>query len=257
MTRNHQRAARTGSALQRLVVLLAAVLAALGVVAMSAAQSGSSQDKGRRLAGPFCVGKNNAGKNAGVVRSIAVTQRCRSYELRKLGIAVPDKDGDVVGVAAGVAGTTGATGPQGPKGDTGATGATGAQGQKGDTGATDATGAQGPKGDTGATGATGPQGAKGEDGAAGATGAKGDTGATGPAGPQGPKGDTGASGPQGPRGATGPQGPAGPAGTNGLGNGTIQVCVSNGGSLQMDVNGKPCDNEGHQPITLVVVNQAP
>jgi hypothetical protein len=63
-------------------------------------------------------------------------------------------------------------------------------------------------------------------------------------------------------GATGPQGPAGKDGTNGtngkdgagLGNGTIQVCVSNGGSLQMDVNGQPCDNQGHTPITLVVVN---
>ena len=188
-------------------MLLAALLAALGVVAISAAQNSRAfnHDKGRRLAGPFCVGKPNAGKNAGVVRSIAKTQKCRSYELRKYGIAVPDDD-----TTAAATGITGANGPAGP---------------------------QGPKGDTGATGAAGP------------AGAKGDTGATGAAGPQGPKGDSG---------ATGPQGPAGPAGANGLGNGTIQVCVSSGGTLQLDVNGAPCDNQGHQPITLVVVNnQAP
>ncbi len=207
------RGARKGSALQKVVVLMAAVLAALGVVAISAAQSshGLNKDKGRRLSGPFCVGKNNAGKNAGVVRSIAATQKCRSYEIRKFGVAVTDDDGGVVGVAAGVAGGTGATGPQGAKGDRGATGAAGSQG------------------------------------------AKGDTGATGAAGPQGPKGDTGATGAPGQQGATGPQGPVGPAGTNGPGNGTIKVCVSNGGTLQMDVNGQPCDNQGHQPITLVVV----
>ena len=196
--------ARKGSALQKVIVLVAASLAALGVVAISAAQTtrGVNHDKGRRLSGPFCVGKPNAGKNAGVVRSIAKTQKCRSYELRKYGVAVPDDDN--TGVAAGLAG---ATGPAGAKGD---------------------------------TGAAGPQGAKGDTGATGPAGAKGDTGATGA---PGPKGDTG---------ATGPRGPAGPAGAAGLGNGTIQVCVSGGGTLQMDVNGQPCDNQGHQPITLVV-----
>jgi Collagen triple helix repeat (20 copies) len=248
---------------QKVIVLAAAVMAALGVVAISAAQSHVAQDKGRRLSGPFCVGKPNAGKNAGVVRSIAKTQKCRSYELRKYGVAIADNDDSPVGVAAGV---SGATGPQGPKGATGATGPAGSQGPKGDTGAT---GAQGPKGDTGATGPAGPKGeagTAGETGPAGPQGPKGDTGATGaagpagPSGPAGPKGDAGATGaagpagPQGPKGDTGPAGPQGPAGTDGLGNGTIEVCVSNGGTLQLDVHGKPCDNEGHQPITLVVVN---
>ena len=111
---------------QKVIVLGAAMLAALGVVAISAAQSHVINDKGRRLAGPFCVGKNNAGKNAGVVRSIAKTQKCRSYEIRKYGIAVPDND--ATGTAAGIAGATGPAGPQGAKGDTGATGPAGPQG---------------------------------------------------------------------------------------------------------------------------------
>jgi hypothetical protein len=66
----------------------------------------------------------------------------------------------------------------------------------------------------------------------------------------GAKGDTGAVGPQGP---AGPPGKDGKDGHDGLGNGIIFACVSSGGSLQLDVNGKPCDNEGHQPIKLVVV----
>src|SRR6185437_13841127 len=121
-----------GSAAQKLIVLASAGMAALCVVAISSAQSShvSNKDKGRRLSGPFCVGKHNAGKNAGVVRSIAATQKCRSYEIRKFGIAVPDADDNVVGVATGVSSTPG------PKGDTGAAGATGAAGP------------QGPKGDT-------------------------------------------------------------------------------------------------------------
>jgi hypothetical protein len=226
-------------------VLVAASLAALGVVAISAAENNRSanKDQGRRLAGPFCVGKHNAGKNAGVVRSIAVTQKCRSYEIRKYGIALP-----VTAVATGIAGATGpkgdtgatgSAGPAGAKGDTGATGSAGPAGAKGDTGAAGATGDVGPagaKGDTGAAGATGsagPAGAKGDTGAAGATGdvgpagpagPKGDTGATGaagavgPAGPAGPKGDTGAAGPAGAKGdagATGAVGPAGPKGDTG------------------------------------------
>ncbi len=60
-------------------------------------------------------------------------------------------------------------------------------------------------------------------------------GIQGPAGPQGSKGDTGA------------------AGKDGLGNAVIFACVSSGGSLQLDVNGKPCDNQGHMPLKLVVI----
>ena len=222
-----------------MIVLVAAAVAALGVVAISSAQSNSGADKGRRLAGPFCVGKTNAGKNAGVVRSIAVTQKCRGYEIRKMGLAVPDNDSAAVGVAAGVTGEAGSTGPQGPKGDAGAAGAQGPKGDggaqglpgsagpsgpKGDSGAKGDTGAQGPQGDrgeqgpsglAGATGAVGPAGPAGADGAVGPQGPKGDAGAAGSAGPAGPKGDTGAAGPKGDAGATGPQGPAGPAGPQG------------------------------------------
>jgi hypothetical protein len=142
--------------------------------------------RGRRLAGPFCVGKRNlrplgSGQNslrsilrAGVVRSVAVGQPCRPWEIRKFGLAIPDIDNLPPGPA----------GPQGPKGD---------------------------KGDTGATGATGAKGADGKNGTNGKDG------------------------------------------KDGLGNAIIFACVSNGGSLQLDVNGQPCDNEGHQPLKLVVV----
>lgn len=72
-------------------------------------------------------------------------------------------------------------------------------------------------------------------------------------GKRGLPGTPGATGPQGPAGPAGPQGPPGQNGT-GLGNGVIYACVSQGGSLQLDVNGQPCDNKGHMPIELVVVN---
>lgn len=71
-----------------------------------------------------------------------------------------------------------------------------------------------------------------------------------PAGPQGPKGEKGDAGAVGP---AGPAGPAGPVGAPGLGNGVIYACVSNGGTLQIDANGQPCDNQGHMPLKLVVV----
>jgi len=119
-----------------------------------------------------------------------------------------------------------------------------------------------PAGPRGPRGARGPAGPAGTTGPAGATGTPGPQGPAGPAGPAGPKGDTGAPGPAGPAGpqgdrglpgAPGPQGPQGAPGTAGLGNGVIYACVSHGGSLQLDVDGQPCDNAGHQPIKLVVV----
>jgi len=72
-------------------------------------------------------------------------------------------------------------------------------------------------------------------------------------GKNGTNGTNGATGPMGPAGPVGPQGPAGQNGSS-LGNGIIYACVSNGGSLQLDVNGKPCDNAGHMPLKLVVQN---
>lgn len=112
--------------------------------------------------------------------------------------------------------------------------------------------ARGPAGLAGATGAAGAQGAT---GAVGTAGAKGDAGATGAQGVQGLPGEAGAQGVSGPTGATGPIGPAGKDGS-GLGNATLKVCVSNGGTLQLDVNGQPCDNQGHQPITIVIVSNS-
>jgi Collagen triple helix repeat (20 copies) len=184
--------------LKKLNIVGLALVAMLIMVGVAFSASG---DQGRRLSGPFCIGKPNAGVNAGVVRSIAATQKCRSYEIRKFGVAVPHPER-----AAGAApapGPAGATGPAGAKGDTGAVGAKGATGEQGAPGkdGKDGTngvdGAVGPKGDTGATGETGAQGIqgeKGDTGAQGAPGAKGDTGATGATGATGPKGDKGDAG---------------------------------------------------------------
>ncbi len=111
-------------------LLLIVVLAMLGAsVAM-----GASSDQGRRLAGPFCVSVHT-----GVVRAIAVTQKCKVGELRKVGVAIPITNG-TKGPAgpAGLQGAKGDTGPAGPgreqRRDTGATGATGAAGAAGENG---------------------------------------------------------------------------------------------------------------------------
>lgn len=103
-------------------------------------------------------------------------------------------------------------------------------------------GKRGRNGHAGARGAQGPQGAQ---GAPGAVGPRGDTG---------PPGRQGNVGPQGDPGPAGPEGPQGPPGADGLGNGVLDVCVSQGGALQLGVHGQPCDNEGHLPIQVVIVN---
>lgn len=210
--------------------LIGAVLVAVLIPAI--AGGATSRDHGRRLAGPFCIGKPSLAPvtatttfgqkvtvpRAGQVRSVAIGQTCRADENRRLGVAVPDPDEGT--------GKPGARGPAGPPGPAGAAGAKGEQG------------VQGP---VGPDGKTGPQGTPGAQGPAG------------PAGPAGPPGPTGAKGDKGDTGAPGPQGPAGPAGSGGIGDAVIYACVSNGGSLQLDVNGQPCDNAGHQPLKLVVV----
>jgi hypothetical protein len=164
------------------------IIATIIALILATTALAGSTDQGRRLAGPFCVGKANLlpfntpqgwVSRAGVVRSVARTQECNSWENRKFGVAVPDND------------------PVSPTIDYRAP----RDGQDG---------AKGDKGDTGVTGATGP---------------------AGPAGPAGADGKDG---------------------TNGLGNATLQVCVSNGGTLQADVNGQPCDNGGHTTYTLVI-----
>jgi hypothetical protein len=92
-------------------VLLAAIMAVVVVGSVSAATS----DQGRRLAGPFCIGKRflqpvQRGQQtispqarlsilrAGVVRSVSKNEKCRPWENRKDGVAVngpagPGKDG--------------------------------------------------------------------------------------------------------------------------------------------------------------------
>ena len=149
------------------VLVLMSVLTVLIVVGISAA---ASNDQGRRLAGPFCVGKANLsnlegsrasglrrGKTtqrfgilrAGVVRSVSVKQPCRPWEIRKFGLALPK--------VPGVPGPQGERGPAGPAGPAG-----------------------------GGGGSVGPQGPPGPAGPAG-----------GPAGPPGPKGDKGDKGDRG------------------------------------------------------------
>src|ERR1700747_1687805 len=156
------------------------ILVGLAVVLACATTAGAA-DHGRRLAGPFCIGKPSLAPvkattvfghavtvpRAGQVRSVAVGQQCRADENRRFGVAVPDPDNN----GAGKAGPPGPAGPAGPKGDQGG---------------------QGPGGEKGPPAPPAPP------GPAGATGQKGDTGAKGDAGP------------------AGPPGPAGPAGSGGL-----------------------------------------
>lgn len=247
---------------------IGAVVLALVIVATA---TGASKDQGKRLSPPVCIAQFKGASNVhwngqklglawdGVMRSVGVNTKCRSYERRGFGVAV--KGGVVVGAkgatgSAGATGATGAAGPQGPKGDTGATGAAGKDGTNG---------LDGKDGESititsivreeHTTTVTFSDGSTltlydGQDGAPGADGAP---GPAGPAGPQGEKGDTGEAGPAGPAGPQGPAGADGKDGADGLGNGVIYACVSQGGSLQLDVNGQPCDNHGHLPIKLVVV----
>ena len=222
--------------MRKLIVLaFAALLTSVGVA------GAQSNDQGRRLAGPFCIGKTTVSplrlKNiygqtvtvprAGIVRSIGISQKCNANENRRFGVPVTGGGG-----AKGDSGPIGPRGPQGAsgaagaKGDTGAKGGGGAKGEagaKGDTGATGAQGATGADGAPGQQGEVGPAGAKGDpcsrrpgcyrcDGAAGP---KGDTGANGAQGPAGAKGDTGATGAQGAKGADGAAGAKGDTGATG------------------------------------------
>src|SRR3954470_11034298 len=123
-----------------IVLVLAALLTTVGVA------GATSKDQGRRLAGPFCIGKTSVSplkvKNvfgqtvtvprAGIVRSIGIGMKCNANENRRFG--VPVKGGAGPAGEAGPIGPQGAAGPAGAKGDTGSAGATGQAG------------AQGPKG---------------------------------------------------------------------------------------------------------------
>ena len=194
-------------------------IAVASVVLLGTTAFGASSDQGRRLAGPFCVGKRDV-KNlegnrlgtvrpgrttrafgilrAGVVRSVAVNQACRPWENRKFGLALPQN--------AGQRGPQGERGPAGPPGPAGGGG-----------------------GGTGATGPAGPQ---------------------GPPGPPGPAG--GATGPPGPQGIPGPQGAPGRDGS-GLGDRIRTLCISNGNNVKWGgENGELCD-PGHDMIVKIVV----
>jgi len=209
--------------------LLGLFALALVLVSVTTAATG---DQGRRLAGPFCVGKpglapigikNEAGNfitqsRAGVVRSVSATEKCQGDEIRKLGLAVPyPKLG---------------SGPVGPAGKDGLNGARGAAGATGATGVAGATGSAGVTGPTGEAGATGADGQDGHDGVPGADGTPGH------------KGDTGEQGPVGPAGADGEDG------SDGLGDGTLEICLAGNGGI----NQAPC--HGNQRSVRVVIVSA-
>lgn len=202
---------------------------ALVALVLAGVAGAASRDHGRRLTPPVCIAQFKGASHVvwdgqrlgkvwdGVERSVSHGQKCRPYERSGLGVAVPDKDD-----GAGKPGAPGKNGKDGIPGQsvtlTSANGCVTIHAANGD--------------------GTVCNGANGKDGVS----IKGDKGDTGPA-----------STIPGPAGPQGPPGPAGKDGTGGLGNGVIYACVSHGGSLQLDVNGQPCDNAGHLPIKLVVV----
>jgi len=164
--------------LSKCKIIVAAAIMLVALISIGSISAASS-DQGRRLTGPFCVGKTNAGDNAGVVRSIAKTQACRSYEIRRFGLAVPHPE--FPGVGSKVPGPQGGAGPAGTDGKDGIDGKNGVNGnvhvEQLENGCVKFTGSDeseatlcptegvaGPKGDKGDTGATGGVGPKGDPG---------------------------------------------------------------------------------------------
>lgn len=162
-----------------ILMMAVTALVTISVVATPASANKQAQeDKGKRVTPPVCMGKQTLAPvkgttifgqsvtvpRAGVMRSVAKTEPCRSDEVRGLGVKVPDDDSGA-----------GAPGKTGPKGDKGATGAQGVPGPAGAAstvpGPAGPAGAPGPKGDTGA-----------------ASTVPGPAGPAGPAGPPGPAG---------------------------------------------------------------------
>ena len=232
------------------------ILVAMSVVLLliiAGTSGAATNDQGRRLAGPFCVGKAGlrnleANRNglvsrtrtterfgilrAGVVRSIALKQKCRPWENRRLGLQVR-----------GPAGPPGDRGPAGPPGERGPAGSSGSSGPAGPAGATGAKGDVGPqglKGDRGERGERGPRGEgcdpRGDDKNKNhdnnhqncGRGPKGDKGDTGPRGPAGPVGPAGPKGDKGEVGEKGEKGDRGLPGEGGLGDRTRWLCVHAG-----------------------------
>lgn len=198
----------------------AAVLAVI-VALLALGASSATADHGRRLAGPFCVGKRNlkslegdrAGVaighptssrgilRAGVVRAVAVNQKCRPWEVRRFGLALPK-----------------IVGPAGPKGAQGLPGAQGPPGPAGPPGS--GSGPPGPKGDQGIQGIQGIQGLPGHDGAPGKDGKD---------------------------------------GANGLGDHIAVLCISPGNNVKYGgPTGDLCDpGHGDQLLHVVIVGSAP
>lgn len=229
--------------MRKAITIVASIVAVLTVTTVVTAATGPG-DQGRRLAGPFCVGKFNlapvwvSGKRisrAGVVRSISVSEKCQDTEIRKFGVAIPcptltsADPSTCLPSSNPVAGAPGANGSNGTNGSDGASGKDGKDGAKGEqgipgvagsvtveqledgcvkfTGSDESTATLCPvKGDKGDTGLTGAKGDTGAAGAPGTAGANGDTGAPGAAGSTGATGATGAAGPAGPAGRDGKDG---------------------------------------------------
>lgn len=222
--------------MRKFVLMLVAVAMLVG--AQFAA--GASQDKGRRLTPPACIAAFHGASFVvwdgqrlgkvwdGVERSVAYGQKCRSYERPGIGVAIKNGNGPA------------APGKPGPAGPAGKAGANGKDGQSVTlTSANGCVTIHAVNGD-----GTVCNGANGHDGAS-IKGDKGDPGT-----PGAPGAASTVPGPQGPQ---GPQGPPGPAGTI-TGGYIIYACVSNGGSVQLNVNGQPCgNNQGHTQIKLLAV----
>lgn len=221
--------------MRSILVAMSAVLLLIVVGTSGAANN----DQGRRLAGPFCIGKANlknlngtlaglvkAGKTtrragilrAGAVRSVAKNQPCRPWEVRRNGLALPKIPGPAG--PAGKAGANGVNGAPGANGANGAAGVAGAVGATGSVGATGATGAVGPMGPAGLKGDKGEKGDRGERGFRGFPGLKGEKGDRGEKGEKGDKGDRGEPG-------------------SGLGDHTRWICVNTEGDT-----GKPLFDGG-------------
>lgn len=209
-------------------LFLTFVIVAVTSLLLAGISLSASSDKGRRLTGPFCIGKpflrplgakgvpivpllpartyedrlinsQVAVLRAGVVRSVAKSEPCRPWENRKDGVAIPCKTLTPLKPEVYCQGKTGKTGPAGKAGTNGKDGTNGAPGVNGKDGAPGTNGSTGPAGPSGkvtVTQLTGSQSncvrISGSDGSSGVIcGAAGAPGAKGDPGPAGPPGAPG------------------------------------------------------------------
>lgn len=255
----------------KLTILFAALVTMVGVATVA---QGAGGDQGKRLTPPFCIGNQTAGDNAGVVRSVAKGQKCRSYEHPAKGLPVSAKgdkgergekgDAGPVGAASSVPGPAGAAstvpGPAGKNGSDGKDGLTpivtaiSEQSEKCTAGGYDFT-----LGDETSTICNGLDGNPGDDGSDGLSAYQVWLGLGNEGSEQdfidslkGAKGDPGDNGKDG---ADGAPGAPGADGSGGLGNGTGVLCVSEGGNVKWGgADGSACDPGHDTLVTVVVVN---